>query len=180
MKSYSPAVILLGVVALAGCDMARGKHDVDAAAVEKQLKDIEGNWQAEYNARDVDALAAHYGGDAALANPGAAREHERHVGRRHRFVPPISSSNSERSGARRQYGDSLHPGALHDAVDRPEKKQPRRIAGASHRLQKQATEAGKRSRTSSPPALPPPGRNPADCANRAVGPTRSRREGALP
>ena len=42
----------------------------DTAAVEQQLRDIETQWMADYNARNVDALAAHYADDAALANPG--------------------------------------------------------------------------------------------------------------
>ncbi|MEO8176540.1 MAG: DUF4440 domain-containing protein [Sphingomicrobium sp.] len=62
---------------LAGCH--RGDRSdfeqtgiTDTAAVEQHLRDIETQWMGDYNARNVDALAAHYADDAALANPGAA------------------------------------------------------------------------------------------------------------
>ena len=42
----------------------------DTAAIEQQIRDIETKWQADYNARNVDALTGHYAEDAALANPG--------------------------------------------------------------------------------------------------------------
>jgi ketosteroid isomerase-like protein len=43
---------------------------IDTAAVEQELRDIETQWMGEYNARNLDALTAHYAEDAALANPG--------------------------------------------------------------------------------------------------------------
>ena len=68
------ALATSALVLLAGCKMDGGERhgQADAAAIEKQIKDIETQWNADYNAHNVDALAAHYADDAALANPGAA------------------------------------------------------------------------------------------------------------
>ena len=64
--------LMLGASALTACDQMRNKDAaVDTAAVEQQLKGIEGQWMADYNARDAVRLAEHYAPDAALANPGA-------------------------------------------------------------------------------------------------------------
>jgi ketosteroid isomerase-like protein len=61
------------LVLVAGCNPAADQGPaVDSAAVEKQLRDIETQWEADYNAHNIDALAAHYADDAALANPGSA------------------------------------------------------------------------------------------------------------
>ena len=66
------ALAASALVALAGCDQAPQKAPAtDAAAVEKELRGIETQWNADYNKRDVDAVMAHYAEDAALANPGA-------------------------------------------------------------------------------------------------------------
>jgi ketosteroid isomerase-like protein len=70
------AIAASALVLLAGCDRAeRAEHGqaqaTDTAAVEKQLRDIETQWNADYNARNVAAITAHYADDAALANPGA-------------------------------------------------------------------------------------------------------------
>jgi ketosteroid isomerase-like protein len=65
------------VVLLPSCDRA-GRADeaqmelTDTAAVEQEIRDIEKQWMGEYNSRNVDALAAHYSEEAALANPGVA------------------------------------------------------------------------------------------------------------
>ena len=65
------------VVLLPGCERAGRADDAqmeltDTAAVEQQIRDIEKQWMGEYNSRNVDALAAHYSDEAALANPGVA------------------------------------------------------------------------------------------------------------
>jgi ketosteroid isomerase-like protein len=62
------------LVLLSGCERAKQQHETrsaDSAAVEQQLRDIETEWNKDYNTHNVDALAAHYADDAALANPGA-------------------------------------------------------------------------------------------------------------
>ena len=64
----------LGIAAaaiLAGCQPAGTSGEaVDTAAIEKQLKAIEAQWNKDYASRDAAALAAHYAEGAALANPG--------------------------------------------------------------------------------------------------------------
>jgi ketosteroid isomerase-like protein len=74
MKSTHLALVM-AVVALAGCNGAKREHKqaaADPAAVEKELKTIEGGWEKDYQARDVDKAVAHYSDDAAVANPGMA------------------------------------------------------------------------------------------------------------
>lgn len=65
------ALAATALVALAGCDQVPQKAPtVDAAAVEKELRAIESQWNTDYNTRNVDAVMGHYAEDAALANPG--------------------------------------------------------------------------------------------------------------
>ena len=65
------ALAATALVALTGCDQVPQKAPtVDAAAVEKDLRAIEAQWNKDYNSRDVDAIMGHYAEDAALANPG--------------------------------------------------------------------------------------------------------------
>jgi ketosteroid isomerase-like protein len=68
------AIAASALVLLSGCSKPAKETNglTDTAAVEKQLKDIETQWKADYNAHNVDAIAAHYADDAALANPGTA------------------------------------------------------------------------------------------------------------
>jgi ketosteroid isomerase-like protein len=74
MHSTHFALPMLAVMSLGACDMNRGheKAAADPAAIEKDIRGIETQWMADYNARDVDKLAGHYADDAALANPGVA------------------------------------------------------------------------------------------------------------
>ena len=66
------ALAATALVALAGCDQAPQKAPAtDIAAVEKELRGIETQWNADYNSRNVDAIMGHYSEDAAIANPGA-------------------------------------------------------------------------------------------------------------
>jgi len=74
MQAIHLAFPLLAAITLGACDMNRSheKTAADPAAIEKDIKAIETQWMADYNARDVDKLAGHYADDAALANPGVA------------------------------------------------------------------------------------------------------------
>ena len=69
------AIAASALVLVSGCDRYQ-RHDqaktTDTAAIEKQIKDIEAQWNKDYNARNIDALAAQYSADAAVANPGVA------------------------------------------------------------------------------------------------------------
>jgi ketosteroid isomerase-like protein len=68
------AIAASALVMLSGCHRWEHHHGhhADAAAIEKQIRAIETQWNADYNTHNVDALAAHYADDAALANPGVA------------------------------------------------------------------------------------------------------------
>lgn len=69
------AIAASALVLLSGCHRYERHghgHHADAAAIEKQIKAVETQWNADYNAHNVDAIAGHYAADAALANPGAA------------------------------------------------------------------------------------------------------------
>ena len=62
-------------LALTGCNQApraEAPAKVDTAAVERELKNNEAQWEKDYAAKDVDKLAGHYAEEAALANPGMA------------------------------------------------------------------------------------------------------------
>jgi ketosteroid isomerase-like protein len=66
------ALAASALMVLSGCERATQQPAAaDAASVEKQLKDSEAAWNAEYNSRNVEAIIGHYADDAALANPGA-------------------------------------------------------------------------------------------------------------
>ena len=66
------ALAATALVALAACDQAPQKAPAtDVAAVEKELRAIETQWNADYKSRDVDAVMGHYAEDGAIANPGA-------------------------------------------------------------------------------------------------------------
>lgn len=69
------AIAASALVLLPSCNRAEPVNNAqsgitDTAALEQQIRDIETKWQADYNARNVDALTGHYAEDAALANPG--------------------------------------------------------------------------------------------------------------
>jgi len=62
-------MVSLAALTLAGCNAAA--EPVDKAAIERQLRKNEQQWNRAYASRDAAALAAMYAEDAALANPGA-------------------------------------------------------------------------------------------------------------
>src|SRR5215210_2225481 len=56
---------------LAGCDHdGWRKHHADPAKITADIKAREAQWQKAYADKDVDALAAQYSDDAAVAGPG--------------------------------------------------------------------------------------------------------------
>ena len=72
-SNFALTAAAIAALTITGCDKYGGKrHEkVDAAAVERQIKEIETAWEGDYRARNVDGIAARYAEDAALANPGA-------------------------------------------------------------------------------------------------------------
>ena len=71
MRTAITLAVAASALVLAGCNKP-AETKVDAAAAEKQIRDLETQWQSDYASKNVDALAGHYTDDAALANPGAA------------------------------------------------------------------------------------------------------------
>jgi len=63
----SAAVIAVGLVTLAACQMA----PKNTAADESAIREISAAWAAAYNAGDADAVAALYAEDAVVQPPGA-------------------------------------------------------------------------------------------------------------
>ena len=62
----------VAALALAGChhDGWKGHHHADAAKIAEDLKAQEAQWQKDYAAKNLDALAGQYADDAAIAGPG--------------------------------------------------------------------------------------------------------------
>jgi ketosteroid isomerase-like protein len=62
-------------LALAACDHRGGEdghHHADTGKIAAAIKAEETQWQADYAAKNADALAGHYADNAALGSPGAA------------------------------------------------------------------------------------------------------------
>src|SRR5438552_9616924 len=72
MTRFSLMIAATGALVLAGChhDGWRGHHEADTAKIAEDIKAKEAQWQKEYMAKNMDALAAEYESDAALAGPG--------------------------------------------------------------------------------------------------------------
>ena len=62
----------VAALALAGCDHRgrTGNHGVDTAKAADEIKGLEAQWNKDYTAKNVSALAGQYTDDAALAGPG--------------------------------------------------------------------------------------------------------------
>jgi ketosteroid isomerase-like protein len=73
-KAISLGLAAAATLALAACDHDGWKrhHRADTAKIAADIKAQEAQWEKDYTARNVDALAAHYASDAALGSPGAA------------------------------------------------------------------------------------------------------------
>ncbi|MEO8547307.1 MAG: DUF4440 domain-containing protein [Sphingomicrobium sp.] len=69
------AIAASALVLVSGCHRGgwhHERHGADTAAIEQQIRAFETQWQADYAARNADALAGNYANDAALIDPGAA------------------------------------------------------------------------------------------------------------
>ena len=75
------ALATSALVLLSGCKMdGKGHHGhADAAAIEKQIRDIETQWNADYNAHNVDALAAPLCRRCGARQSGCGAGHRRRV-----------------------------------------------------------------------------------------------------
>lgn len=66
------SLTLAATLLLVGCDHDgwKGRHHADTGKIADQLKASEAQWQKDYAAKDVDAIAGQYAGDAAIGSPG--------------------------------------------------------------------------------------------------------------
>jgi ketosteroid isomerase-like protein len=71
-NGFSLSLATVAALSLASChhDRWKGHHGADTAKIAADLKAQETQWQKDYAAKNVDALAGEYAGDAALAGPG--------------------------------------------------------------------------------------------------------------
>lgn len=67
-KAISAAFVAAAVLTASGC--IKGAQAADPAKAEADIRAQEAQWQKDYAARDVNALASHYADDAALGGPG--------------------------------------------------------------------------------------------------------------
>lgn len=68
-KVIPVAFATIAALTASGCTSG-GKAHVDAAKVEESIRAEEAQWQKDYAAKDINALAGHYADDAALGGPG--------------------------------------------------------------------------------------------------------------
>ena len=68
-KAIRSMAAVAAALALTGC--LKGAHgSVDTAQISDSIKAQEAQWEKDYAAKDVNALAGHYAQDAALGGPG--------------------------------------------------------------------------------------------------------------
>ena len=65
MKPLTIALLTAGLLATAGSIQARDSQDSAQA-----IRDNEAQWNRDYEAKDLDKIAAHYADDAVLMSPG--------------------------------------------------------------------------------------------------------------
>lgn len=80
MKNVVPLTIAaMAALAVSGCTKG-AEAAADTAKIADSIKAQEAQWEKDYAAKDINALAGHYADDAALAGPG----------------DPVATSDSER------------------------------------------------------------------------------------
>jgi ketosteroid isomerase-like protein len=73
MKHVLPMMLATAATAFAVSGCTRGAQAAaDSAQIATSIKAQEAQWQKDYAAKDINALAAHYADDAALGGPGDA------------------------------------------------------------------------------------------------------------
>lgn len=72
-KAIPFAIAAVASIALAGCDHHGGwghHHGADTAKIAAEIKTQEAQWQKDYAAKDVSAIAGNYADDAVFGAPG--------------------------------------------------------------------------------------------------------------
>ena len=67
-KAIPPIAAVAAALASSGC--LKGAEAADPKQISDSIKAQEAQWQADYAAKDINALAGHYSQDAALGGPG--------------------------------------------------------------------------------------------------------------
>jgi ketosteroid isomerase-like protein len=81
-KAIPVTLAALAALAVDGCNKGT-QASADAAQISDGIKAQEAQWEKDYAAKDINALAGHYADDAALAGPG----------------DPVATSDAERRKA---------------------------------------------------------------------------------
>ena len=68
-KAIPVTLAALAALSVTGCTKG-AEAAADAAKITDNIKAQEAQWQKDYAAKDINALAGHYADDAALAGPG--------------------------------------------------------------------------------------------------------------
>src|SRR3954447_10911186 len=68
-KAIPLTIAALASIGVSGCTKG-AKAAVDPAQIEQSIRAQEAQWQKDYAAKDVNALAGHYADDAVLVGPG--------------------------------------------------------------------------------------------------------------
>ena len=68
-KVIPVAIAALAVMTASGCKSG-AKANLDTAKIEQSIKAQEAQWEKDYAAKDINALAGHYAADAGLGGPG--------------------------------------------------------------------------------------------------------------
>ncbi len=68
-KAISLTVALVAALGVSGCTKG-AKAAADPAQIEQSIRAQEAQWQKDYAAKDVNALAGHYADDAVMVGPG--------------------------------------------------------------------------------------------------------------
>jgi ketosteroid isomerase-like protein len=92
MNKVTPCVIA-AVAALAATGCTKGAQaTADTASIEASIKAQEAQWQKDFNAKDINALAGYYAEDGALGAPGEAVASDE-VARRKALQPLVDDQN---------------------------------------------------------------------------------------
>jgi ketosteroid isomerase-like protein len=70
MNTIALALAATAALTLSHCKMGEEHHTKDPGKIAAAIKAKEAQWQKDYAAKDVNALAAQYRDDAAMAGPG--------------------------------------------------------------------------------------------------------------
>jgi uncharacterized protein (TIGR02246 family) len=68
-KAIPLTVAVIAALGVSGCTKG-AKAAADPAAIEQSIRAQEAQWQKDYAAKDINALAGHYADDSVLVSPG--------------------------------------------------------------------------------------------------------------